>query len=836
MRKISAVALLLVAATVAATAAGGELALMNNGVACPIGVQAETAPFGAALAAYLTQMSGKEFRATLLKDGRVPEGPAVLVLTADDKTPKLGGDSFTIKTEGDKLRLVGETPIAAGFAVFAFLEQALGCRWWSLNEEEVPENTTLRIKPLDMAVKAPFRQTDLYNREAQSSENHFRLKSRAVSTEQFSAGHSLYPLLKEHAAAHPEIFPMNKDGKRAGNDLHFCYLAPGIVDALSDALEKVIVKKKGNVKDWIYFAGMGDWYGGMCQCKECKKVYEEETWTAPDEKQHAGYSATLLRMMNAVGEKLEQKCPGVRVGTFAYMSIDAPPAKTRPRANVVIWMPHLRYCVAHPLGRCEKNRQFLQKLERWCQIAPGNVYIWDYATDFDNFLYPFPVIRSLAANIKIYARLGCAGVLLQGNYVSTGGDLAVLKNYVWHKLLWNPGLDADGLINEFCDGYYGPAAAAMKRYVFLLEDAAAKGKDFDEFSNADTLKKVLLTLDMQRAMREALDAALKDAGKQEPYRRRVKEAGVGLDAFELIGNAPQPRILAPKDGYLAVNGVVTWPRAEEMLRNCRNASFREWGGFLAYHEGFLRSHGGPLVQLKRDGVEIEVAPAQAGRIYQIRFNGKPLLRSQYLSEDKKDAKSPTMFRGSFEKLTSTLSGGKPACYALLHEKQRQAERIVMDGNADVGLWHQTANRIEKTVELKDRGTVRTAGKTAPIKGKGAVAEQAITVTDYMIVDGKGFTIETSPDGAAWRKMETGAFAGADTGQPLRCDVAGPVKALRIGLPGSDAVVRDCYLSPNVEKVELMWDKAHGVLTTEVTTARDAAGNWPEREITFSSSR
>ena len=57
-------------------------------------------------------------------------------------------------------------------------------------------------------------------------------------------------------------------------------------------LDGEIVKRKVNIQDFIYFAGMGDWYGGMCECDECRKVYEEETWTDADGKKHPGYSAT----------------------------------------------------------------------------------------------------------------------------------------------------------------------------------------------------------------------------------------------------------------------------------------------------------------------------------------------------------------------------------------------------------------------------------------------------------------------------------------------------------------------------------------------------------------
>lgn len=825
------------------------LALINGGTPSPIYAQAEALSFGKALSGYLKQMSGKDFQVITLKDAVIPEGPGIVVNVADEKAAKLGGDSYTIRTEGDKLYLTGETPMAAGFAVFAFLEDQLGCKWWSFNEEEVPGNTELNVGNLALVVKAPFRQPVLSIKEAQfpdRADPGFGYKTKMIATEGFTGGHTAYGLLKDHAASHPEIYPMNKNGERKGNDLHFCYLAPGIVDALCDGFEKEITKRKGNIRDWIYFAGMGDWYGGMCECPECKKVYEEETWTDPDGKAYPGYTATLLRMMNAVGEKMEKKYPGIRVGTFAYMSLDAPPAKTMPRGNVVLQVPHLRYCNAHAVAACKENKPYLSKLKRWLEIAaPGNVYVWDYSMFADCFLWPGAELRSLAASLKTYRELGCAGVSVEGNYISPGSDLVVLKNYVWRKVMWDPQADVEGLIDEFCAGYYGPAAATMKAYVNLLEDAAAKSAGFDSFAEAPKLRERLFTPELVERLREARAAALASAGDREPYLRRVKEGTNGLEAWELNGMNPLPYLLAPKDGYLAVNGVVTWPRAVEMIKYSRNSTFREWGTPLFYQEMFLRSQGGPLVTLQRDGVEAVVAPTQSGRIYQLSYRGKPLLRSQFDSTDRtlrtRLLNVPTIFRGSFEHVTNRLRKGRPEHPHLFTERDRQESAVTMEGNVDVDTWQGGLIRAVKTVEVKAGGIVRISGKTHTLDWQRKpvdIPEQVTTITDYRVQTGTVFTVESSPDGTTWNKVDPAAFvppvttngAPAKATTPLQCSVAGPVKSLRIGLPGSAVMVEDVYAGPAVEKVELIWDQAQGVLTSEVTTAPDAAGKWPEREI------
>ena len=842
MRKLWCGIWMTIGALLATSATGRELALINEGKPCPIYVQSETAPFGRALARYLKQMSGQEFTVASLEAGRAPEGPAILVLTTDNQAAKHDRDSFVIRTDGDQLRIVGDTPMAAGFAVFAFLEEALGCRWWSWDEEDVPKNESLKIGRLDIAKKAPFKQAELYNREAQEYANYFCYKSRAVHTEQFTGSHTLYPLLNDYAASHPDLYPMGQDGKRAGNNLHFCYLAPGIVNALSDALEQEIVKRKGNVKDWIYFAGMGDWYGGMCQCEACKKVYAEETWTDSGGTKWPGYSATLLRMMNAVGEKLEAKYPGVKVGTFAYMSVDAPPAKTLPRDNVVIWLPKLRYCAIHPVDQCAINRAFRLKMERWAKMAPGRLYIWDYAVNYsENFMYPFPVVRSMAANIKAYSRLGCAGVMLQGNYVSKGGDLAILKNYVWRKLMWNPELSTDALIKEFCEGYYGPASAAMQRYVFLLEDAAGNcDKDVSEFTDEKNMKDWLLRPELLGQLRKVMGQALKAAEGKEPYRRRVKEAEVSLEALDLISRSGPPRILSEKDGYLAVNGQITWARAESLVKNGRNASFKEWGIAPYYNSMFLHSQGGPLVKLKKNKLEVVVAPARGSRIHQIRFQGLELLRSQYIGIDPEnkwnDAQLPTVSRGTFEKLKYPMHVSKVT--------EQNEDTLSMEAECNLGSWHFPDVSSVKTVEIKDDDVVRITGKSTGLNNNPMPSmEQAATVTDYAISAGPVFTVEVSGDAGHWTKLDFNECLSTPVGkeaikakQPLRYTVPGNVKSLRISLPGKSTVIVDTYLAPPVEKSEIVWDYDQGILTTEITTAPVTTNRWLEREIKFMDSR
>jgi len=381
------------------------------------------------LAKYLSEISGAEFSVVNPSES-LPER-AILIGDIGIERPKgLSREGFLIRTEGQRLRVCGGTPHATLFGVYALLEEHLGCRWWSWNEEDVPRSATITIAAQDTHIEPAFQQHDCFNREAQNRSNYFAWKRRTISKTNFTGGHNLCPMLKPMTQDRPDFLPMDRNGKRAFNNIHMNYTAEGMDQVVADKLKREINKRNGVLDGNIYFAGMGDWYGGMDYSPESKQIYDEETWVDPDGRKKQGYSATLLRMINRTAERLEEDFPGVQIGTFAYMSLEAPPAKTRPRDNVAIRLPRLRHDTVRSVLESPKNESFRRNLDRWCELAPGRVYIWEYGSNFSNFLKPFPCLRSLAENIRYYHKVGVAGVSIQGNYVSTGGDLAVLKNYV----------------------------------------------------------------------------------------------------------------------------------------------------------------------------------------------------------------------------------------------------------------------------------------------------------------------------------------------------------------------------------------------------------------------
>lgn len=583
---------------------------------------------GRDLAAYLEKITGRVIPVVVATEP--PAADAILVGPCGrTDAAELPGDSFIVDPDPARglLRLYGTTPRGTRHAVFDFLEHDLGCRWWSWHEEDVPQVADLALPTVRRVVKAAFLQTDIRNGEAYEEKTGFSFKIRSKSTDVQTRSHAMHAQLSAYGTQHPEIYPYSrKRGTRTRNDIHHCYTAPGLAAALAAAIE-ADMKTWPDLRHTVFMSCMGDAYGGTCECERCLAVYDEEAWTRPDGTVRPGYSGTLLRLINETADILAARHPGIRVGTSAYMTLQAPPGRTRPRPNVHIRIPHLRHCIIHGVDECRKNNRYLEDLTRWLELAPGRVYVWDYTVNFgDNFVAPTPTTRSIARNIAAYHELGSAGMTLQGNYVSMGSDLVVLKNHVYRRLLWDPTLDVEAVIREFCTGYYGPAADAMLRYVTLLEDRPRKHPDLhaDEFAKPPQIRATYLPPELRAELETALAAAVTASAGRPPFDRRVLEARASLEISRL--QPPKPFVLGDRGlcKVFATGPDYTYDRAVAAVAHTRNASFREWAGPLKYHAPFLASQGGPTVEIVSGRARAVFAPAVGMRLWQIFYKDRPV--------------------------------------------------------------------------------------------------------------------------------------------------------------------------------------------------------------------
>ncbi len=424
------------------------------------------------LARFLGEVTGGSFPEVEAPPG---EGPALLVgpgaaRTADPAftTEGLGEEGLVIRTIGNKILLAGGEPRGTLYAVYTFLEDYVGCRWWTPEASTIPRKPTLRVPFLDVRYIPVFEYRSSFWRNVFDPDWSVRNKMNGLgsrldprrggmlSYEGFV--HTFYRLIPpaKYFKDHPEWFSMI-GGKRVWKRAQLCLTN----EEMRKELEKNLAARlRRNPSARIASISQNDW-GGRCRCPKCAALEKEE----------GSPSGPVIRFVNLVAADLEKEFPRVAFSTLAYRYTRKPPLKARPRPNVIVRLCSIECSFAHPFTH-PLNKKFLRDLRGWSKVC-RRLYVWDYVTDFSHYQLPLPNIPVLGPNLALLARSHVKGVFEEGAPDTKGAEMSELKAWVLAKLLWNPALDAEALVKEFLDGYYGPAGAKIGAWLEDLNRSAA---------------------------------------------------------------------------------------------------------------------------------------------------------------------------------------------------------------------------------------------------------------------------------------------------------------------------------------------------------------------------
>ena len=248
----------------------------------------------------------------------------------------------------------------------------------------------------------------------------------------------------------------------------------------------------------------------------------------------------MLWFVNQVADAVKEEFPNEFIGTFAYQYTRKPPKYIRPADNVLVVLCSIECDFSHPFSH-PHNKSFMDDLKKWSQIT-SNIFIWDYVVNYRHYLLPHPNFGVLKENIQIFKDYNVTGILEQAQYQSHNGEFAELRAYVLGKLLWNPELDTDKLVEEFITGYYGSSAPYIKQYFDLVQDLVTPDS---YLTYATKLDDPIFTKSFFTQARVILSKADEAADNQE-IRDRVEMVQLGVIYENLISDYQQ----AVKDGLL----------------------------------------------------------------------------------------------------------------------------------------------------------------------------------------------------------------------------------------------------------------------------------------------
>ncbi|MGI6247926.1 MAG: DUF4838 domain-containing protein [Acutalibacteraceae bacterium] len=381
----------------------------------------------------------------------------------------LGEEGLTVMTLGERVIIAGGEKRGTLYGVFAFLEEALGCRWFTSTLIHIPQASQMKIPAeLNFTQKPYFeyRETDwisprdkLYSMANRQNGSVYRKLSEEQGGNMGYAGGfchtfttSIMPPSK-YFDDHPEYYALGVlSGRRTPDQL--CLTNP---DVLRIVIEEVKELLEANPEARIVSLTQHDNFN-YCVCKNCRKVDLYE----------GSQAGTMIRFVNAVADAIKDEYPDVAIDTFAYRYTRKPPAHVVPRPNVIVRLCSIECCFAHPLNDpgCIPNAVFNKDLTDWKKIC-NRLYIWDYTTNYSHLVGPFNNFAVLQKNVQYFAENNVKGIYEQGNHLAfdSNAEFAELKAYLLCRLLWNPYLDYDKTMNEFLKAYYGAGWQYVREYI-----------------------------------------------------------------------------------------------------------------------------------------------------------------------------------------------------------------------------------------------------------------------------------------------------------------------------------------------------------------------------------
>lgn len=468
-------------------------------------------------------------------------------LVPDAERPDDRDDAFTWQNVGGDILFWGGCKRGTLYSVYSFLEEKLGCRWYSATVSVAPKrkawlfNSKRKGEPALYCHEEPgiqIRDNCVYDARtipafsARLRNNFVRLPdpdkkpsassqrggpTLAGTAEGYWGVHAMGSFIspREYYETHPEYFSL-RDGQRQSGYTQLCLSNPDVLRICTEKIRDVMRREP----DYLIYSMEQNDDMLPCQCDSCQAIAQK----------YGGESGIMVWFVNQVADAVKDEFPDKFIGTFAYQYTRHAPTDIVPRENVVIRLCSIECCLLHGYDECDQNREFLRDLEAWGSIAP-HLYIWDYVTDFALYCLPVANWRTMQSHIQDFRDNHAIGILEEGDYQTPTCELRELRSYLLSKLMWNPDADVEAIIRDFTDGYYGAAGRYVRDYL-ALEDSILRRPDMHTNCYATT-GHAMFTEDFIREGRRFFAEAKAAVAKDSALVARVETAEFPLCLLQM---------------------------------------------------------------------------------------------------------------------------------------------------------------------------------------------------------------------------------------------------------------------------------------------------------------
>jgi hypothetical protein len=450
------------------------------------------------------------------------DGPAIYVgkaavrsgLKLDDiDSPTREG--VRIVVEGDRVLIAGQSEPATVKAVCRFLEE-LGCRYFMDGPlgEVYPRSADLSVKPTTITEKPAL----LYrNPKGPSWRGGYWRAWNGAGGEDFAHAHSWGRYVPKWLfREHPEYFAMGADGQRKDGDW-LCTSNPGVRQVFA---EQVVAAIKAGAKNPSISPPDGR---GYCQCPQCRA--QDDPKSVEPSSGRVSVSNRYADFFDDVARRVAGDCPDSVLSFYCYADYTQPPTTDRKLApNLCAVIAPIRYCRLHALGDpdCPSRKQQVEMVDGWAKVAPRLGY-YNYMYNLADGTLPMFKLTPCKEEFPYLADKGLAFMTIEvlSNWHVYGPQI-----YLSLRLAYDPKLDADAVMEDYYQKFYGPdAAPLMKAYWTGIDRATARLRCH---SGGFYGLQAAYTPEFVRACQSLLDRAARAAKADPVYSERVALHAAGF--------------------------------------------------------------------------------------------------------------------------------------------------------------------------------------------------------------------------------------------------------------------------------------------------------------------
>ncbi len=419
------------------------------------------------------------------------------------------------RTIGDDILIYGGGRCGTAFALYQFLEEKLGMRFYHFwGDTHVPTHDTLTLEPFDRSVQPSFLYRILrishlrvggcptaaaYARRSRMHD----LWSRWVPMETIGSNcHTLFRLVPPHGTAedrppmlappypifrdtnyfetHPEYFSLSQSGERSDRE-QLCFSNPGLRRLLTENVEKYLVSRGVQPEDHAVIGiDQGDQHSGrFCWCEDCRAL--EEKYQSPG-------GPLYDYLIETASPYFKERYPNLILRFLAYRArqTEVPPApETLPGGrlpeNLCPFLAMLYGDFSKPWN-APSNQAGWNNLLGWSRVS-HHPWLYYYPTTYARPMPHMPLfgnVGRVAEEYRLAHGLNARFIYVdqESYFMRSNIGFVALNLFLQSQIANDVTRDVPALVSEYMNAIYGSAAPMMERYFTELERRGAEDDGF----------------------------------------------------------------------------------------------------------------------------------------------------------------------------------------------------------------------------------------------------------------------------------------------------------------------------------------------------------------------